>query len=605
MKKIYILGLVAFALSNPSCKKDLINLNTNPNKLSDVSPEILFTGATADFGLTGRDNTSKKYGTTMTYMQYIVSDGADGAGLANAYWNPTKTTGPNPGFPYYNDYYTGMGRDMHRIMDKINSLPADQQATYQGLKAISSIVDTYLAWRVVDVFGAMPYLQAFNDVQYPLPVYDYDYTLYKVYDKQLKDAATLLKNNTSGQFALGNQDFFFGGDYTKWLAFANTLRIKIAQRYEKRDAPNLTGVLNDIATNFSGNIISSNAGSFGYDQTRNWNNNVDDINVILFTYDAAFPFVEFLKSTNDPRIKFMVRENDFGANYTGYTNVQQNGNAAAKAALLQPENMVRYWGKHVFPASVSSAYGFTGGTSIKTFTTGSTNTQNLGLLSAIQSLLFVKNGGFGGFDARSSQNLMHTDEIYATDPGTIKMRTPYLNYAETCFMMAEIAEKGGNGLGKSASQWFYAGVQASFDQYKAAAISINVPNASNVVIGNFATTLPYKGLPSIYSQAWVNFLTEPDEAWAMWKRTGYPQFTDVRAGNNGTIGDGSTIAYLEGLWDGSQNLLIPRRNSLDLSSGSNQNSANYSSAIKNMIAKDPAYGISTLDTKGRIWWDMK
>ncbi|WP_419803350.1 SusD/RagB family nutrient-binding outer membrane lipoprotein [Mucilaginibacter sp.] len=605
MKKIYILGLVAFALANPSCKKDLISLNTNPNKLSDVSPEILFTGATADFGLTGRNNTSKKYGTTMTYMQYIVADGADGAGLANAYWNPTKTTGPNPGFPYYNDYYTGMGRDMHRIMDKINSLPADQQATYQGLKAISSIVDTYLAWRVVDVFGAMPYLQAFNDVQYPLPVYDYDYTLYKVYDKQLKDAATLLKNNTSGQFALGNQDFFFGGDYTKWLAFANTLRIKIAQRYEKRDAPNLTGVLNDIATNFSGNIISSNAGSFGYDQTRNWNNNVDDINVILFNYDAAFPFVEFLKSTNDPRIKFMVRENDFGANYAGYTNVQQNGNAAAKAALLQTENMVRYWGKHVFPASVSSTYGFTGGTSIKTFTIGSTGTQNLGLLSAIQSRFFVKNGGFGGFDARSSPNLMHTDEIYASDPGTIKMRTPYLNYAETCFMMAEIAEKGGNGLGKSASQWFYAGVQASFDQYKAAAISINVPNATNVVIGNFATTLPYKGLPSIYSQAWVNFLTEPDEAWAMWKRTGYPQFTDVRAGNNGAIGDGSSIAYLEGLWDGSQNLLIPRRNSLDLSSGSNQNSANYSLAIKNMIAKDPAYGISTLDTKGRIWWDMK
>ncbi|MVN20493.1 SusD/RagB family nutrient-binding outer membrane lipoprotein [Mucilaginibacter arboris] len=605
MKKIYILGLLAFALLNHSCKKDLININTNPNKLSDVSPEILFTGATADFGLTSRANTSKKYGTTMTYMQYIVSDGADATGLASAYWNPTKTTGPNPGFPYYNDYYTGMGRDMHRIIDKINSLPTEQQGSYQGLKAISSVIDTYLAWRVSDIFGAMPYLQAFNDVQYPLPAYDYDYTLYKVYDKQLKDAATLLKNNTSGQIALGNQDFFFGGDYTKWLAFANTLRIKIAQRYEKRDATNLTSVLNDIATNFASNIISSNAGSFGYDQTRNWNNNVDDINVILFSYDAAFPFVEFLKSTNDPRIKFMLRENDFGTNYSGYVNVQQNGNAAAKAALLQPENMVRYWGKHVFPASVSSAYGFTGGTSSKTFTIGSTGTQNLGLLSAIQSRLFVKNGGFGGFDARSSQNLMHSDEIYATDQGTIKMRTPYLNYAETCFMMAEIAEKGGNGLGKSASQWFYAGVQASFDQYKAAAIAINVPNASNVVIGNFATTLPYKGLPSIYSQAWVNFLTEPDEAWAMWKRTGYPQFTDVRAGNNGAIGDGSTIAYFESLWDGSQNLLIPRRNSLDLSSGSNQNSANYSSAIQNMIAKDPAYGTTALDTKGRIWWDMK
>ena len=401
---------------------------------------------------------------------------------------------------------------------------------------------------------------------------------------------------------LGAQDFFYGGDYAKWLSFANTLRIKIAQRYEKRDPAQLTSVLTDIASNFASNIIATNDGSFGYNQTRDWNNNVDDINVILFSYNAAYPFVEYLKTTSDPRIRFMVRENDFGANYKSYLTVQANGDVAAKAALLQPENLVRYWGKHTSPASADAAYGATGLNRFKTFTvTG--GTQTLGFLSAIQSRLFVKNGGFGGFDARSSKALMHDDEPYV-DGATLKYRTPYLTYAETCFMMAEIAQKGGNGLGKSASQWFYAGVQASFDAYKAAAVATGVPNAASVSIGTFATTLPFLGLPSIYSQAWVNFLSQPDESWAMWKRTGYPQFTDVRAGNNGLIGT-SSIAYLEAPWDGSQNLLIPRRNSLSLSTGSNLNSANYTAAIDAMIAKDPAYGISSLDTKGRIWWDQK
>lgn len=199
---------------------------------------------------------------------------------------------------------------------------------------------------------------------------------------------------------------------------------------------------------------------------------------------------------------------------------------------------------------------------------------------------------------------MHDDEVYA-DPLSIKMFTPYLTYAETCFMMAEIAEKGGSGLGKTAVQWFQTGVQASFDQYKAISINAKVPNAATITSGSFATTLPYLGLPSIYSQAWVDFLMEPNEAWAMWKRTGYPQFTNVRAGNNGKIGDGSSIAYLENLWDGGQNLLIARRNTLDLSTGSNPNSENYNAAIKAMIAKDPAYGVNTQDTKGRIWWDKQ
>jgi hypothetical protein len=602
--KKYIIALMALAMLSQSCKKQLVDINSNPNSLPSVSPEFLFAGATQDINLNSRDRTSQKYGSTMTYMQYVVPDVTDETALVGKYWDPSALKGPNPGFPYYNDYYTGVGRDMHRIMDLIDALPEPSKTNYQGLKAMCSIVDTYHAWRVADIFGAMPYAQAFQPNTNPLPVYDFDFTLYKVFDQKLKDAATLLKNISASKIDVSAQDLFYGGDYGKWLSFANTLRIKIAQRYEKRDAAFLTSVVNDVATNFAGNVISSIDGSFGYHQTQGWNNNIDDINVLLFSYNASYPFVEFLKSTNDPRIKFMVRENDFGSNYSGYNNVSQNGNAAAQAALLLPENKIRYWGKHPSPASVDPSYGFTGGAKNVSFVIGASGTQALVKLSSIQTRLFLKNGGFGGFDARSSKTLMHDDETYV-DGSTIKMWTPYLTYAETCFMIAEIAEKGGNGLGKAAVDWFHAGVQASFDQYKAVAINANVPNAAGVTSGNFATTLPYLGLPSIYSQSWVDFLMEPNEAWAMWKRTGYPQFTDVRSGSNGKIGDGTSIAYLENLWDGGKNLLIARRNTLDLSSGSNLNSTNYNAAIQGMIAKDPAYGANTQVTKGSIWWDKQ
>ncbi len=602
MKNItkYILGLLVLGSLSQSCKKQLVDINTNPNSLPDAAPEFLFAGATVDINLNSRAQTTQTYRTTMTYMQYVVPNATEPTGLANIYWVPGALTGPNPGFSYYNDYFNGIGRDMHRIIGKIDVDNA--KGKYQALKGICMVIDTYHAWRVADIFGALPYEQAFKPDSFPLPKYDFDFTLYKIFDDQLKEAANLLSNN-AGQADIAAQDLFFGGDYTKWLSFTNTLRIKIAQRYEKRDPAQLTAVLNDIATNFNKNVISSVDGSFGYKQTQTWNNNVDDINVLLFSYSAGFSFVEFLKSTNDPRIKFMVRENDFGENYSGYKNVETNGNAAAKLALQKPEYKERYWGKHASPASVNAAgYGLAGGDKNVVFNLNGSKTQSLNILSAIQTRLFLKNGGFGGNDAQSSRNLMHDNETYV-DGNTIKMYTPYLTYAETCFMMAEIAEKGMNAFGKSASDWFYEGVQASFDQYKRLAINTNVPDAAAVNIGTFKTSLPYKGLPSIYSQAWVDFLMEPNESWAMWKRTGYPQYTDVRAGNNGKIGDGSSIAYLENLWDGSTNLITPRRSALVLSTGSNPNSANYTDAIQTMIAKDPAYGTRTEDTKGRIWWD--
>lgn len=134
------------------------------------------------------------------------------------------------------------------------------------------------------------------------------------------------------------------------------------------------------------------------------------------------------------------------------------------------------------------------------------------------------------------------------------------------------------------------------------AVATNIPGATSVTAGSFATTIPYTGLPSIYTQQWVNNLLTPNEAWATWKRTGYPQFTDVRSTNNGLIGT-SSIAYLENLWDGGENLLITRRDALQMTSTINQ--PNFVSAVEAQKTKDASYGASSTDTKGRIWWDKQ
>ncbi|MDB5089446.1 MAG: hypothetical protein JWR09_3440 [Mucilaginibacter sp.] len=603
MKKlnIFLIGLLTLSVLAQSCKKDFIAINTDPNKLDDVQPQYLFSGATIDLDDASRSQVIARYN-FMIFMQYIVPNGAN-ANLGAKFCDPSLATGPDAGVAYYSDYYNGIGVNMNRIIAKIDGMPADQKASYTTLRSICVILDTYHAWRTVDIFGAMPYTQAFNVNSYSLPAYDYDYNLYKTFDSKLKQAAAALQTLPAGQVVLGNQDFFYGGDAPSWLAFANTLRIKIALRYEKRDAANLASVLNDISTNFSGSVISSNAQSFGVNHSQAYNNNVDDINAIQTSYDAGYAFVEFLKSTNDPRLALMVRQNDMGANSAAYQNVAANGDAQAQTFLAQPANKIRYYGKHAFPASQDPSYGLTGGDRYVPFSVG-TGTQQLDYLSLIQGRYFVKNGGF----KTQSDPLLHSNEVIA-DGSTIKMRSLWLTYGETCFMMAEIAQKnGGSALGKPAVTWYNNGVQASFDQYAAAGAAVGVPNASTITIGDYLTRYPYDGtLQRIFSQEWVHLMVQPEDAYAMWKRTGYPQFVDYRAGQPttpGNIGDGSGTAYLENIWNGTQNLLIPRRMSFTLNdAGSTLNGTNFFNAITAMQAKDASYGASGLDTKGRIWWD--
>ncbi|HEU4609598.1 MAG TPA: SusD/RagB family nutrient-binding outer membrane lipoprotein [Chitinophagaceae bacterium] len=600
--KIFTVGFLLFASVMQSCKKDLQEINTNLNSLPDTRPEFLFTSATLNYSLGRRDQMLIRYSTAMRLMQYIVGDNVDKTAMESPYYDPTKpNTAPNPAGSQYNDYFGSVGRDYHRIIEKIDGITDPVIANgYKSLRAICMIMDTYDAWKVADIYGALPYSQAFKVAQYPTPSYDYDFDLYKQFDQQLKDAADVLKANTGNQKDISKQDFFYGGDRNKWMHFANTLRVKIAQRYEKRDQANFTAVINDISSNYGSAVIASIDESFGYDNLQNWMNNTNDIDGISLNYVAAFPFVEFLKSTNDPRIRFMVRENDWGTNYDRYNTILTEGTPAALLTLNKPEyNTSRFMGKHVFSASSTAAYDWWGQPKTHSFDLNDGTSLTLNFISTIQARLFVKNGGYG--NSISGTSALHSDET-VVDGNTIKMRTQLLGYAEACFMYAEIAAKGsGSVFGKTAAQWYTDGVTASFNDYKARAIAGNVPGASSVTIGDYLTRYPYNGLKSIYSQAWVNGLLTPEETWAMWKRTGYPELEDYRAGQTSRIGDGSGIAYLENLYTGTQNLIIPRRAVLPYSS--TEMVDNFNKAISDMKTKDPAYGANERDTKGRIWWD--
>ena len=132
--------------------------------------------------------------------------------------------------------------------------------------------------------------------------------------------------------------------------------------------------------------------------------------------------------------------------------------------------------------------------------------------------------------------------MYDVSQDEISLFTPLITYPETCFMMAEIALKSGNAMGgKDALTWFRDGIRASLEQYQEWAENMAVPSAMNPNSDNYspiteAAITAYLAQPEfqtvslekIISQQWINLFMRPEEAWATWKRTGYPLLRATR-----------------------------------------------------------------------------
>jgi hypothetical protein len=99
-----------------------------------------------------------------------------------------------------------------------------------------------------------------------------------------------------------------------------------------------------------------------------------------------------------------------------------------------------------------------------------------------------------------------------------------------------------------------------------------------------------KALEQIAVQAYIDFFKQPNEAWALYKRTGMPNATTSLANENIMI-DGTLYQ-------------IPRRAALTAPSSSDLNAANKQAALDAMKA-DPDFGTGLDDLYGRIWWDKK
>lgn len=614
MKKIknILLGVsVLFLLV--SCLDDYKELNTNPELLGKTDPRNAFTGATENFNNSSRAHLMNKYSGVMQYMQYIVSYGGAQEG---AYINTTKNSRPSPYTPYYNDYFSQIGLKLRYLVNTV--IPLDnEKERYQNVAAIANILEAYQAWLVFDVNGAAPYNDAFKLTTDGIMKPEYDLyqkskdgeKMYKVFDNKIKENVALLQKASENQYDLGNNDYFYKGDISKWIKFGNTVRIKMAQRLEKRDKDFYESVIKEVLSD-AGGIISNNSESCLYNHPNEYNNNTDDMHILTYQYAASRSLVNFLTAYDDPRLPLLVRRNGFGKGNNNKENdkmVDLLKEYYPNYETRFPQWTKRYVGMSSNPDSASSDW------SKSTYyelpykdENGIEKTMNIRHNSQIESRFYVKNGGKVGTQITSRDK---EDASYDVSQDEISLFTPLITYPEVCFMMAEIAIKAGDSQGgKDALTWFHDGIRASLEQYQSWAEKMKVPSAMNpnsdnykpittTEIDTYLNREEFKtvSLEKIISQQWVNLFMRPEEAWATWKRTGLPAFKDQPFAEDG-------VAFLESLTSSGEKLLVPRRAALP--TPNTANIENYNKAL-NELFKEPDYGDSVDKTEGRIWWDKK
>lgn len=190
-------------------------------------------------------------------------------------------------------------------------------AAYNQILAISKVLVTYIGIHNTDMYGSMPYTEAYRARWGGslTPNYDNQEKLFDVYLKDLTESVkALLDNNVvvDGQnvtlVTMGKQDLIYQGDVTKWAKLANSLRLKIAVRLYHVDKDKAFSIVKDvmaspagIITDIEDNLIH-NVGSTWYGP-----------NEIPSPGYGNKTLVDFFVENKDPRVRFFFKKNDFNS----------------------------------------------------------------------------------------------------------------------------------------------------------------------------------------------------------------------------------------------------------------------------------------------------
>ncbi|WP_183578358.1 SusD/RagB family nutrient-binding outer membrane lipoprotein [Mucilaginibacter sp. X5P1] len=475
--KLGIVLVSVMALALTACTKNFEKYNTNPNSLSNSQSSSIASTAFGPMEQAIYSNYQRAQNLSADgysgYMQPGIAFSGDHNNLTYAMVDTWNATG-------FNDQYTLVMAPVHAI-----ATTTSIKATNPEMWAVALLIQVEAMDRVTDRFGPIPYTKVATSLT--TAPYDDQQTVYQTFFKQIDTAVTNLKAYIAanpGKTSLGTSDYIYAGNYAQWLKFANSLRLRLAMRLVKVDATTAQAQVVKALTDSGGTLLTA-ADDAAIAQTGGRENDLHQISGDWNNTNMSAAIESYMVGYNDPRL----------------------------AIYFQPAQ-----------AGAGSAY--------------------------VGKFLGIRAGTLIG----ASQST-YSDFANLNTTQTFQFSTPQLimTAAEVWFLKAEAALRGWTT--SSVQSDYEAGITASMNQWGATIGSYlsdgtsteanftdplnsanNATALSTITIKWDNNATQEQQLERIITQKWLAIFPDGQEAWADYRRTGYPKlFTVANNFSGGTI----------------------------------------------------------------------
>jgi len=295
MKKIFavkiILALLVIQIMG-SCEQsfDQPDIKNNPNAVTDVDIATLLAGTELGVSMLHED----------TDVRIASMWAGELAGLSRAHQGFGQYIVSSQTFSWSVLY--PVASQARLIQVKADALGD------KWTKGIGQVLEALVIAKATSLYGDVPYSQAFDEANYPTPVFDKQIDIYKALQLTLDNAIINLSAPTGLAFA--QQDFLYKGDVKKWKAAANTLKARLylhTAEYDNAIASAANGIKSQTA-----DMLIPHGTSLGVDQNQNY-----DFFRVNRAGDTGFDGA-YLPKLMQSRIKSANTKTDETALYNNY-----------------------------------------------------------------------------------------------------------------------------------------------------------------------------------------------------------------------------------------------------------------------------------------------
>ncbi len=216
---IYTTTLTALMIAAVTgCSKKKFDINSNPDDVTDVSvsASVLLPGA--------QQETSSIIAREFWFLEWWMGHGARSGSYQSL--NEEET------YKFTNDFHVAVWNSLYSNANNYNLVIKKAAETGGGTyEAIGRIMKSHNFQILTDIYGNIPYTEAFQGTAAPTPKYDKSIDIYKGIFDDLDAAIALLQDADATDPAknpdIAVADLVYAGNTTRWIQFANTLRLRM------------------------------------------------------------------------------------------------------------------------------------------------------------------------------------------------------------------------------------------------------------------------------------------------------------------------------------------------------------------------------------------